>query len=274
MPIVERNGLRFFTFDSFPESQVVQGIFSRQGGVSPKPWASLNLGGLNGDSRENVIENRRRIFESVDRPVESLFDVWQVHSADIICTDEPRPLDSAHRKADGIATNHREITLFMRFADCVPVFFYDPKKQVVAMAHAGWQGTVKNIVAQTVRTMQHRYGCDVANIYAGIGPSIGPDHYEVGSDVADRVRSILNGSGEEVLQPHHDRFKLDLWKTNQILLERAGVRHIEIAGICTACHVEDWYSHRAELGNTGRFGAILALRADGKNESIGESNPG
>lgn len=268
MPIVERNGLRFFTFETFPEDQIVQGIYSRQGGVSPRPWASLNLGGLNGDSRENVIENRRRIFQSIDRPVESLFDVWQVHSADVICTSQPRPLDSPHRKADAIATSQRTITLFMRFADCVPVFFYDPERQVVAMAHAGWQGTVKNIVAQTVRTMQERYGCDVANILAGIGPSIGPDHYEVGADVVDRVRAVLEDRAEEVLQPHHGRHQLDLWKTNQILLEQAGVQHIEIAGICTACHTEDWYSHRAEQGNTGRFGAILALRTDGKNGAI------
>ncbi|GAP14744.1 uncharacterized protein, YfiH family [Longilinea arvoryzae] len=263
MPIVEKNGLRFFSFESFPEDEVVQGIYSRQGGVSPRPWASLNLGGLNGDSRENVIENRRRIFESVDRPVESLFDVWQVHSVDVICTDQPRPLDTPHRKADAIATDHAEITLFMRFADCVPVFFYEPEKKVVAMAHAGWQGTVKNIVAQTVRAMQARYACKVENIYAGIGPSIGPDHYEVGVDVADRIKAVLEERTGEVLRSQHGRFKLDLWKTNQILLEKAGVRHIEIAGICTACHIEDWYSHRAEQGNTGRFGAILALKADG-----------
>ncbi len=268
MAIIEKNGLQFFAFDGFPRNAVVQGIYSRHGGVSPKPWDSLNQGGLNGDPRANVIENRRRIFHSAGRPVTSIFDVWQVHSADVICADQPRPLDAPHQKADAIVTNKPEITLFMRFADCVPVFFYEPEKKVVAIAHAGWQGTVKNIVAQTVQTMQDHYGCRIENIHVGIGPSIGPDHYEVGSEVVDRVRLVLGGLAGKVLQPYNGKFKLDLWKTNQLLLEQAGVRHIEVAGVCTACHVGDWFSHRAEHGNTGRFGALLALQGEGIDESI------
>lgn len=268
MPITEKNGLRYFAFDSFPHDQVVQGIYTRLGGVSPSPWDSLNLGGLNGDSRENVIENRRRIFASAARPVESIFDVWQVHSAEVICTDQPRSLDTPHRKADAIVTDRPEITLFMRFADCVPVFFYEPEKRVVAIAHAGWQGTVKNIVGQTVLAMQTRFGCRVEDIYAGIGPSIGADHYEVGEDVAERVKSVLGERSHAVLRPAHGKYRLDLWQTNRELLERAGVRHIEIAGICTACHTEEWYSHRAEHGSTGRFGALLALADGKKHESF------
>jgi YfiH family protein len=268
MPIVDKNSLRYFTFESFSKNEVVQGIFSRQGGVSPKPWDSLNQGGLNGDERANVIENRRRIFSALGRPVASIFDVWQVHSADVICADQPRPLDAPHQKADAIVTNRPEISLFMRFADCVPVLFYEPEKRVVAIAHAGWQGTVKNIVTQTVEAMQKHYGCRIENIYAGIGPSIGPDHYEVGSEVVDRIKTTLGERAAQVLYPNNGKYRLDLWKTNKILLEQAGVRHIEIAGICTACHTEDWYSHRAENGSTGRFGALLALREGGQDESL------
>ncbi len=265
MAMVENNSLRFFRFSSFPENEVIHGIYSRNGGVSPSPWASLNLGGLNGDARVNVIENRQRIFKNIGRPVESIFDVWQVHSADVICTNHPRPLDAPHQRADGIVTNHSEITLFMRFADCVPILFYEPVKGVVAISHAGWQGTVKDIAGQTVKKMCDVYGCEKGNIIAGIGPSIGPDHYEVGMDVAERVQNVLAERAGEVLRPHHNKFQLDLWKTNEILLQQAGVRHIEIAGICTACHLEDWYSHRGEHGNTGRFGALIALRkADNK----------
>lgn len=260
MAMVESDSLKFYSFDSFPADQVVQGIYSRNGGVSPSPWASLNLGGLNGDTRNNVIENRSRIFNNVGRPVESIYDVWQVHSADVICTNQSRPLDAPHQKADGIVTNHSEITLFMRFADCVPILFYEPEKRVVAIAHAGWQGTVKNVAANTVKKMCDIYGCTVENIYTGIGPSICPDHYEVGTDVAERVQAVLEERAEEVLRPHNNKFQLDLWKTNEIMLQKAGVRHIEIAGICTACHLEDWYSHRGEHGNTGRFGALIALR--------------
>lgn len=260
MPLTDNGALRYFEFSSFPRSQVVHGIFTRLGGVSPKPWRSLNLGGLNGDSRENVIENRRRIFEGMNRTVDSLFDVWQVHSADVVCTDSPRPLDAPHQKADAIVTDRPEITLFMRFADCVPVFLHDPEKKVVAIAHAGWQGTVKNVVGQTVLKMQSRYGCQPKNIRAGIGPSIGPDHYEVGADVADHVMATLGGNSAEVLTPRNGKFTLDLWKTNRILLEKAGVTRIEVAGVCTACNMADWYSHRGEHGMTGRFGALIALK--------------
>ncbi|HWQ04750.1 MAG TPA: peptidoglycan editing factor PgeF [Longilinea sp.] len=260
MAMVENDSLRLFTFNNFPKGEVIQGIYSRNGGVSPSPWASLNLGGLNGDIRVNVIENRRRIFQNIGRSVESIYDVWQVHSADIICTDQPRPLDAPHKKADGIVTNRSEITLFMRFADCVPILFYEPEKRVVGIAHAGWQGTVKNIAAQTVKKMCDVYGCKAANIYAGIGPSIGPDHYEVGMDVAERVKATLAEKASDVLRPYQNKFRLDLWKTNQLLLQQVGVKHIEVAGICTACHLEDWYSHRGEHGNTGRFGALIALR--------------
>lgn len=260
MAIRELGPLRLFEFDLFPGTQIVHGIFTRHGGVSPQPWKSLNLGGLNGDSRENVIENRRRIFDALGRPVDTIFDVWQVHSADVICPQQPRRLDSQHQKADAIATNRPDITLFMRFADCVPVFFYDPVKRVVAIAHAGWQGTVKNIVARTVETMQVKFASQPADILAGIGPSIGPDHYEVGDDVVQAVRGVLGERSPEVISRKNGRFRLDLWGTNQILLEQAGVRCVEVAGICTACHMHDWYSHRGEHGATGRFGALLALR--------------
>lgn len=261
MAIRELGELRLFEFDLFPGAQVVQGIFTRHGGVSPQPWKSLNLGGLNGDSRENVIENRRRIFDSLNRPVETIFDVWQVHSADVICPQQPRRLDSQHQKADAITTNRLDITLFMRFADCVPVFFYDPVNRVVAIAHAGWQGTVKNIVARTVEMMQANFGSQPGDVLAGIGPSIGPDHYEVGDEVVQAVRGVLGERSPEVLSRKNGRSRLDLWGTNQILLEQAGVRRVEVAGICTACHLQDWFSHRGEHGATGRFGALLALRA-------------
>lgn len=260
MPMAASKSLRFFEFSSFPKDHIDHGIFTRKGGVSPKPWKSLNLGGLNGDSRENVIENRQKIFEAFERPVESIFDVWQVHSADVICAESPRLLDAPHKKADAIVTNRPNITLFMRFADCVPVFFYDPEKKVVAIAHAGWQGTVKDIVGHTVRNMQDQYGCLPENIFAGIGPSIGPDHYEVNNDVIEHVQNVLGEQSKTVFQPKNGRYMLDLWKTNQILLERAGIKNIEVAGICTACHMNDWYSHRGEHGITGRFGALLALK--------------
>ncbi len=253
------DGLEYVCFESFPKDKVKQGIFSRLGGVSPAPWDGLNLGGTVGDSRENVIENRRRMFASLERPVESLFDVWQVHSRDVVCSENPRPLDQAHQKADAILTANSHVTLLMRFADCVPILLYDPDKKVVGLVHAGWMGTVSQIVLAAVNEMQRHYGSLPRNILAGIGPSIGPDHYEIGPDVVEKVHESFLGQAKDVLAERDGRSYLDLWKSNRLLLESAGVRSIEVAGVCTACDIGHWYSHRAEHGKTGRFGALIGL---------------
>jgi YfiH family protein len=262
MPFVERDGLHYFQFESFNRHGLVHGGFTRHGGVSPAPWASLNQGGTVGDERANVVENRRRIFTALGRPVESVFDVWQVHSKDVICSEVPRPLSDSHRKADAIATQNPAITLFMRFADCVPVLFYDPVQRVVAMAHAGWQGTVQKVAAATVEALVERYGSRPADLIAGIGPSIGPDHYVIGEDVINATRDAFGPQADELFVPHAGRVALDLWKANQLTLQAAGVEQIETAGTCTACHTEDWYSHRGEHGKTGRYGFLLALPPD------------
>jgi hypothetical protein len=259
MPYIMNNGLEYFQFESFDRSRVEHGIFTRKGGVSPTPWASLNLGGTVGDERPNVVENRRRIYEVMDRKVESIFDVWQVHSDDVICTNTPRPLDSAHEKGDAILTDNPDITLFMRFADCVPILLHDPVRGVIGVVHAGWLGTVKKVVKRAVEKMAEQYGSFPGDIFAGIGPSIGTDHYPVGADVIEQVRAGFDGRAAEVLSDTNGKTHLDLWTSNAVLLEEAGVKSVEIAGICTACDLGRWYSHRAEHGKTGRFGAFIAL---------------
>ena len=259
MPFIQNEAIKYYQFDLLSEAGLVQGIYTRTGGVSPAPWASLNLGGTVGDARANVVENRLRLFTALDRKVESLFDVWQVHGTKIICSDAPRPLDAPHKEADAILTDRPDITLFMRFADCVPIFLNDPIRKVIGIVHTGWMGTVNKIVAAGIDAMTNRYGSRPENILAGIGPSIGPDHYKIGEEVIKQVNQTFGSDTSGLLIENHGGIYLDLWEANRILLERSGVRHIQVAGICTHCHVDDWFSHRAEHGMTGRFGAILAL---------------
>lgn len=251
--------IRYFTFDLFQGYPIIHGLYTRHGGVSPAPFASLNHGGTVGDARPNVVENRRRVFAAMNRPVESIYDVWQVHGTRVICTNSPRPLDAEHVKADAILTNVPEVTLFMRFADCVPVMLYDPVHQVVGIAHAGWRGTVDQIAAVTVERMCEVYGTRPADVLAGIGPSICVDHYEVGPEVIAAARESFGSEAERVIVRRNGATHLDLWEANRLVLERSGVRQIEIAELCTACHLEDWYSHRGENGKTGRFGALICL---------------
>lgn len=259
MTLLNTDGLEYLKFSSMDDEKIVHGIFTRKGGISPQPWASLNLGGTVGDTRENVIENRRRIYQVMGRPVESIFDVWQVHSADVICTETPRPLNAPHEKADAILTDNPDITLFMRFADCVPILLHDPVRKVVGIVHAGWMGTVNKVLAQTIQTMNEKYGSNPGDIIAGIGPSIGPDHYQVGEDVIEKVKIAFGGQAEELLINLNGRTYFNLWRANGILLQHAGVNSIEVSGLCTACDTNRWYSHRAEAGKTGRFGAFISL---------------
>lgn len=252
-------GLCYYTFESFDRYGLVHGLFTRHGGVSPTPWHSLNLGGTTGDSRENVIENRKRIFDVMGRQVETIYDAWQVHGTHAICTDRPRPLDGAHEKADSIITSSRDVTLFMRFADCVPVFLFDPVKAVIGIVHAGWRGTVDRAPAAAVERMAQQYGSRPGDILAGIGPSICVDHFEVGREVVEAVCRTFGPKASSLLKIRGGSNYFDLWKANQLTLEECGVRKIEQSCICTFCHNEDWYSHRAEKGKTGRYGALLAL---------------
>ena len=260
MPFVENNSLRYYTFDIFPRS-VLHGVLTRRGGVSPAPWDSLNVGGTVGDDVARVRANRLRSFTAFGRELASIFDVWLVHSINVICAEAPIDPDTDRTQADIILTDHPEITLYMRFADCVPLLFHDPVKQVVGMAHAGWVGTMKSAGRTAVEAMQSRYGCKPENILAAIGPAIGPDHYEVGADVIAKTRESFGADAERLIEQRDGRTYLDLWTANYIQLQRAGVQHIEVAGLCTACHLEDWFSHRAEKGKTGRFGALMALQA-------------
>jgi polyphenol oxidase len=258
MPFKSDGEIRYFQFENLGQG-LSHGIFTRRGGVSPRPWAALNLGGTVGDELERVQCNRQLALATLERDISSLYDVWQVHGVNVSIAGAPRDPETAHVKADVILTDQIGVTLMMRFADCVPIFLHDPVKKVVGIVHAGWIGTIKGTVRYAVEAMQERFGSEVKDIRAGIGPSIGPDHYEVGPDVADQVRQVFGGKASSLLSSDTGREKLDLWAANRLILEQAGLIHVELAGICTACHTEDWYSHRAEKGKTGRFGAIIAL---------------
>lgn len=272
MPFHQPDSIRYYSFDLLDAAGVVNAVFTRQGGVSPAPWASLNLGSTVGDDLACVAENRQRALQALGRRDDSVYDVWQVHGVEAAVATAPRPQHTPHLKADIILTDRPQVTLLMRFADCVPILLYDPVRRAVGLAHAGWQGTVQHVGAQAVAAMQRAYGSRPADLLAAIGPAIGAHHYAVGPEVIERVRAAFNGFVSEKgawqgllhTQPCGEgkpsEVQFDLWAANRLVLEQAGVQHIEMAQICTACRLEEWYSHRAEQGRTGRFGAVIALR--------------
>lgn len=259
MPFEQSGGVRYFVFNSFQNLNITHAIFTRRGGYSPNPWQSLNMGGTVGDDPERVKENKRLAFRAINRDINSIFDVWQVHSSKVICVDQPRNINQPYIQADAMVTNNPEVTLFMRFADCVPVFLIDPVRNVVSLIHSGWEGTVNKIIINTVLMMEETYGSYPGDIFAGIGPSICVEHYEIGTEVEEKVRESFGDDSERILRTEDGQVSLDLWKANRLLLEQSGVKEVEISNLCTATYLDDWYSHRGEFGKTGRFGAVIGL---------------
>jgi hypothetical protein len=258
MPFAQRGELRLFQFESLLRHNLNHAIFTRRGGISPDPWRSLNLGGTVGDAPERVAENKRLALASLNRSPESVCEVWQVHSSRVLLAEGPRGAQPPIQ-ADAMICNRPEVTLLMRFADCVPILLYDPVRSAIGAVHTGWLGTVRKVAAETVAQMQQAFGSRPADLLACIGPSIGPDHYPVGPEVVEQVRQAFGEESERHLLPRDGQVCFDLWSANHSLLSESGVGTIELSGVCTACHLEDWFSHRGDRGKTGRFGAALAL---------------
>jgi len=252
----EQGEIQYYTFSTLNKPGIFHGVFTRLGGESPPPWNSLNTGGTVGDDRAIVSSNLKRILAASSTSYFKLAQVRQVHSSDVILVDAPT---DGEFKGDAMISNKPGICLLMRFADCVPILFYDEQRKAVGIAHAGWKGTVKDIGARVVKKMGDAFGSKPAELLVGIGPSIGPDHYVVGDDVIEEVKKTFPERWGEIIHSDFNEVKLDLWKANELSLRRVGIQNIEQSGICTACHTGEWFSHRAEMGRTGRFAALLYL---------------
>ncbi len=255
------NGLSIIHAESLlMEPGLLHAVYTRVGGVSQSPYASLNLGHSVGDAPEAVDINMKRALNAVHVPQARVVTCHLVHSAEVRVVGND---DAGHvvGKCDGLVTEDREVFLFMRFADCLPILINDPVRDVVSLAHAGWRGTVKNVAGAVVNTMVDRLGCAAENLVAVLGPAIGPCCYEIGEEVIEAVTQTF-GSDFHLLANHHgNHAHFDLWEANRRQLATAGVDKIFKMPLCTACNVGHFFSHRAEKGLTGRFGVVIGYTA-------------
>ena len=175
-------------------------VSTRIGGLSPPPYESLNLGFHVEDNPETVLQNRERFAANIGIPLSDFTIPKQVHSGTVtIVTEEMRgygaaDLDTAVEATDAMITDVPRLCLTVLAADCVLVLFYDPQKQVIAAVHAGWRGTVKLAAQKTAETLKQEFNCKPTDILVGIGPSIGPCHYEVGPEVISQVEDTFGST--------------------------------------------------------------------------------
>jgi len=251
---LSKNGLVFYTFPTF--QRFTCAIFTRLGGVSKPPFDSLNVGHTVGDDLSAVEENHRLIFEALGISKEQVVTARQVHGLSLALVDE-RHKGKVIPDTDGLLTSTPGLYLMLRFADCVPLVLYDPVRNAVGLLHAGWKGSIMGIAFKAVEFMQEAFGSRPEEVVAGVGPSIGPCCYEVGEDVAGLAREFW--PNPPILHTPQGRMHLDLWELNRQWLIKAGVKKVEVAGICTRCRNEEFFSHRASGGLTGRFAVVVGL---------------
>lgn len=265
--IKEKNGVTYITFPIFPESEVIHGFSTRLGGVSQGIWSSMNLSFSRGDKEEYVRENFNRIAEAIGFSAEDLVFTDQVHETEIMVVTEehkgmgivrPRP-----ERVDGLITNVPGIPLATFYADCVPLFFYDPVKKVAGTSHSGWRGTVARMGAVTVKKMQQTYGCNPKDILTAIGPSICKECYEISADVAEAFQKEFSEKQwkQFLRDDHNGKFHLDLWRVNEFILEEAGIskEHICTTDLCTNCNPDFLFSHRASQGKRGNLAGFIMI---------------
>jgi len=267
--IKDFKGLKYVQFENLSkyEGKLVHCFTTRIGGVSSGECAALNLGFNRNDSRENVLENFRRVCKALDIEIESLVFSNQVHDNKVRVVNEEDKGKGIIRESDiigydALATNSKNVALVTFYADCVPVLLYDSEKGAIASAHSGWRGTVKRIAAKTVEKMAEAYGCNPGKIEAVIGPSIGGCCFEVGEEVYREFRDNIEYTDDCCVKTGVGKWHINLQEIIKKTLVNSGLKEdrIVLSKICTKCNRDMFFSHRGDNGKTGSLAAIMMLR--------------
>lgn len=219
---------------------------TRLGGVSDGPFSSLNLGILTADDPERVVENRRRLAAAVGADPHTATMAWQVHGADVTRAESRGIVTpgTPYERCDGLWSDRSGQAMVLVTADCIPVAIARRNgAPALAVLHVGWRGLLAGIVDAGVGAVGN------GDLAAAIGPGIGPCCYEVGEEVAQPFRAAY---GREVVRGRN----LDLPAATARALRRAGCESVERFDLCTSCEERLFFSHRRDLGRTGRQGVI------------------
>ncbi len=258
--------IRYNIFDGY--ENLVHGFSTRIGGMSKGHLASMNLSFSRGDDRDNVYINHQRFAAAVGYDYRKLVFSDQVHDVKIKKVTEEDIGKGITRESDivgidGLVTDVPEIPLITFYADCVPLYFYDPVKKVVATAHSGWKGTVGRMGSHMVEYMCREYGSKPEDIICAIGPSICMDCYEVSLDVAAAFKEVYSSKqyDDMILDKGNGKFQLNLHKACYYNFVNGGIlpEHIALPDLCTCCNSNVLFSHRASKGMRGNLAAVIML---------------
>lgn len=238
--------------------QLRAGFTTRNGGVSHSPYTSWNFGFHVGDEKEHVIKNRELLAEKLSLPLENWVSGEQTHQTTIQIVDDQdkgkgaKTNQTAIAKTDGLITNQKEILCTAFFADCVPIYFFDPVSEYIGIAHAGWNGTVNRIAEKMVLKFES-IGVDTQSLLVAIGPCISQGKYEVDEHVISHIEG--NERQNTIISKENNRYLLSLKQLNTDILLHSGVlrNNIDVTAYCTFRDQHLFFSHRRDNGKTGRM---------------------
>ena len=224
--------------------------------------------------REDAWAMRQHWCDASQLDASRLVTLGQIHGAEVHVVDArhagsgARPGSAQVAYGDALATRDAGPVLMTLHADCQPILFVDPgshgQNPAVAVAHAGWRGTVADIAGQTIDAMNAAFGTRPENVHVALGPAIGPCCYEVGPEVVAAWTAIAGGDAAVALSVRDGSSYFSARDANVYLLQRVGVQvaHMDVSQVCTRCQGDHWFSHRGQGPLTGRFGAMIAIEGN------------
>ncbi len=254
-----KNAVPYLTFKELEKISFVKHAFStRLGGVSKNDFKSLNLGFKTNDSMDNVYENYKLFCEATGFNKESMAFINQVHGNSVKVVTDKNFLQMGD--FDGSITNIPKITLVTFHADCTPIYLVDPQTKSIGLLHAGWRGTIKNIVKNAIESMKTNFQSKPENILCFIGPSIHRCCFEIKEDILEYFENI--DTNDNIVQKKEGKIYADIIKYNEVNLLRCGIKkeNINISDLCTKCNSDLFFSHRTQRKEHGIMVSILGIK--------------
>jgi len=203
-----------------------------------------------------VEENRKIICEYLNIPVENLITPEQTHSCNVAIAQK----NKSYPDTDGLILTDPKLAVFLNFADCTPLIFYDEKQNIGAVSHAGWRGTEQKIGVLTIEKLVNEFNSKLENIKILIGPAICQNCYNVQKDVFEKLKNTVNNF-ENLYKIKDKQIFVDLKNINKQQFIEIGIQqqNIDLCPYCTCCNNDLFFSYRSENKTAKRHNAVLKL---------------